>query len=250
MSTTTIGELATLAGVTVRTLHHYDEIGLLSPRTRLPNGYRVYAASDVDELQQILTYRELDLSLEEIADILRKAVVPEKTLMDARKRVAKRIEKLFRIADSLDRAIDSHTKGLKMTDHQKLEAFGEFSPETYESEVARRWGDTSVFAESQQRTSRYSPEDWTRVHTELDDIYARFAALMSDGASSDSGPAAALVDEHRAHITKWYYSCSPEIHAGLGLMYVEDERFRSNIDKAGEGIAEFMSEAIAARYVS
>ncbi|MEA3502363.1 MAG: TipAS antibiotic-recognition domain-containing protein [Actinomycetota bacterium] len=246
--TTTVGDLARLAGVTVRTLHHYDDIALLTPSERRSNGYRGYADTDVARLQQILASRELGLGLDEIARILDEPTGTAETLVKARERIEQRIDKLRHIATGLDAAISAETQGTTMTPEERLEAFGNFDPDEFAAEAQERWGSTDAYAESARRTSTYAPRDWRRRRSEADDLDQRFLALIDAGVAADSEEAAALVDAHRAHITKWFYACSPEIHAGLGTMYAADGRFTSNIDKAGEGLAGYLSAAIEARY--
>lgn len=248
MDTTPIGDVAALAGITVRTLHHYDEIGLLVPSERKPNGYRAYTDADIDRLQQILTYRELDLSLEEIAAVLDTPTSRARALETARARIAKRINKLHRISESLDAAIRSEEGGTTMTPQERLRAFGDFDPEEHAEEVEQQWGDTPQFAESVRRTNRYTTDDWQEIRAEGDEIYAQFLSLMANEEPADSPVTAHMVDAHRQHISKWFYECTPEIHFGLGDMYVADQRFATNIDRAGDGLAAYMSEAIAARY--
>lgn len=126
----------------------------------------------------------------------------------------------------------------------------DFDPEAYADEARERWGETDAYAESARRTGSYTPDDWQQVSSEANDVNQALLALMDAGIPADSADAAALVDAHRAHITKWFYTCSPEIHAGLGAMYVADERFRSYINRAANGLAEYLSAAIAARYGS
>ena len=135
-----------------------------------------------------------------------------------------------------------------MTPEERLRAFGNFDPDEFADEAEQRWGDTSAFAESALRTESHTVDDWQRLSAEADEVNERFLRLMAAGTPPDSAEAGALVDAHRAHITKWFYECTPEIHARLGSMYVADERFRTNINKAGVGLAEFQSAAIAARY--
>jgi len=248
METTTIGDLARFAGITVRTLHHYDHIGLLTPSERRGNGYRGYTDADISRLQQILAYRELDLGLEEIRRLLLEPDDAVAAFREARRRVAGQVGRLQRIAEGLDAAIEAETKGTSMTPEEKLQAFGDFDPDEYSEEARERWGGTDAYAESERRTGSYTVEDWKQVSAEADEVNQGFLQLMESGTPADSIEAAALVDTHRTHITKWFYNCTPEIHAGLGAMYVVDERFRTNINKAGEGLAEYQSAAIAARY--
>lgn len=232
----------------MRTLHHYDDIGLLTPTKRRPNGYRAYTDGDVSRLQQILAYRELDLGLEEIARILDEPSDTIEAFSEARRRIDDQLTKLSRIAASLDAAIESEKRGTPMTPDEKLEAFGAFDPDEFADEAEERWGGTDEFRESARRTSAYTSAEWKRQAEETDEIHQALPALMAAGTPADSPAAAALVDAHRAQITKLSYDCTPEIHAGLGAMYVADERFRSNINKSRDGLAEYLSTAIEARY--
>lgn len=114
----------------------------------------------------------------------------------------------------------------------------------YETEVRERWGNTDAYREHEQKTKNYSKEKWTEANEGLMAIFAEFATLKNSGVSADSDETQALVAKLQAHITENYYTCTDEILAGLGKMYVADERFKKNIDKSGEGAAEFASEAI------
>ena len=114
----------------------------------------------------------------------------------------------------------------------------------YETEARSRWGNTDAYRESEQKTKNYTKEKWAEANEGLMAIFAEFAALKNTGAAADSAEAQALVAKLQAHITENYYTCTDEILAGLGKMYVADERFKNNIDKYGEGTAEFVSEGI------
>ena len=114
----------------------------------------------------------------------------------------------------------------------------------YSTEIRERWGDTSAYREHEQKTKNYTKEKWAEANDGLMAIFAEFAACKNSGASADSAEAQALVSKLQAHITANYYTCTDEILAGLGKMYVADERFKKNIDKYGEGTAEFVSEGI------
>ena len=118
----------------------------------------------------------------------------------------------------------------------------------YETEARYRWGDTDAYCEHEQKTKNYTKAKWGEVNDGMMAIFAEFAACKNSGASADSTEAQALVAKLQAHITANYYTCTDEILAGLGKMYVADERFKKNIDKYGEGTAEFASEAIAAKF--
>ena len=114
----------------------------------------------------------------------------------------------------------------------------------YETEVRERWGATDAYREHEQKTKNYTKEKWAEANEGLMAIFAEFAALKNSGATADSPAAQALVAKLQAHITENYYTCTDEILAGLGKMYVADERFKKNIDKYGDGTAEFVSEGI------
>ena len=118
--------------------------------------------------------------------------------------------------------------------------------DNYSAEARERWGDTSAYREHEEKTKHYTKEKWTEANDGLMAIFAEFAVCKQSGAEADSNEAQALVAKLQAHITENYYTCTDEILAGLGKMYVADERFKKNIDKYGEGTAEFASDAIAA----
>lgn len=248
MTTMTVGRLADVAGVTVRTLHHYDDIGLLVPSERSDAGYRIYNDHDVDRLQAILTYRELGLGLEEIALAIDRPDGSTHVLLTARQRIAERITKLQAIGHSLDAALAHEGKESIMTPEQKLSVFGDFDPADHEDEAQERWGDSDAFAQSTRRTAEYTRQDWEAIQAEAADIYRRFLELERAGVDPDSSKASAMVDEHRAHISRWFYECTPQIHAGLGQMYSADQRFADSIDATGDGLAAYMTAAIAAAY--
>ena len=115
----------------------------------------------------------------------------------------------------------------------------------YETEARSRWGNTDAYREHEQKTKNYSKEKWTEANDGLMSIFAEFATLKNSGVSANSAKAQALVAKLQEHITENYYACTDEILAGLGKMYVSDERFKNNIDKCGDGTAEFAAEAIA-----
>ena len=114
----------------------------------------------------------------------------------------------------------------------------------YETEARARWGNTDAYREHEQKTKNYTKEKWAEVNDGLMAIFAEFSALKNSGATADSAETQALVSKLQAHITENYYTCTDEILAGLGKMYVADERFKKNIDKYGDGTAEFVSEGI------
>jgi DNA-binding transcriptional MerR regulator len=249
-ATATIGTVARLAGVTARTLRHYDDIELLVPSERRHNGYRGYSDADLERLQQILAYRELGLSLDGIAGVLDDPATDVRTLNETRDRIRRHISRLERIASSLDAAVSASTNGTPMTPEERLAAFSGFDPEEHALEAEERWGSTPAYETASRRTDAYSAEDWRRQTDEANDINQQFLALVDAGIPADSEEAARLVDAHRSHVTEWFYECTPEIHAGLGVMYTKDPRFAARFETAGDGLAAYLSAAFAARYGS
>lgn len=249
MNTLTVGEVARLSGVTVRTLHHYDEIGLLVPSGRTGNGYRAYDDSDIERLQAILAHRELGLSLDEISEALEGATNRTEALSSVRDRIAGQILRLEAIVANLDSAIAAQQEGQSMTPAEKLAVFGDFDPAEHEAEARERWGNTDAYSQSAKRTANYDKADWEAIGAESTSIYATLSELLGAGVDPSDASAAAVVAQHREHISRWFYDCTPQIHAGLGHMYQADPRFAASIDKAGgEGVAAYLSAAIEAAY--
>jgi DNA-binding transcriptional MerR regulator len=243
----TVGSVSQRAGVTVRTLHHYDEIGLVVPAGRTESGYRTYGPAELERLQEVLFFRELGFPLEEIKEVVASQTYSRAdALQRQRDMLEKRADRLLNMIEAVDRAVLAERMGVKMSSEEILEVFGDFDSKEYEAEAEARWGETDAYKQSAQRTAGYTKQDWENLKVEADGINQRFLDLRAEGVPPSDPAAMAVAEEHRAHITSWFYDCSIEIHTGLGQIYVADERFRKNIDKAGEGLAEYMSEAIAA----
>jgi MerR family transcriptional regulator, thiopeptide resistance regulator len=242
-----VGEVAALAGVTVRTLHHYDRIGLLSPSERTAAGYRRYTPADLDRLHQVLVYRELGFPLEEVATLLDDPDAdPEAHLRRQHRLLRERIERTQAMVAAVEKEMEARSMGISLTPEEKFELFGENYSEDYEREAEERWGDTEAWAQSQRRTAAYTKQDWTRIKEESDDVERRLAEAMQAGAPADSEPAMDAAEAHRQHISRWFYDCPPAMHAGLGRMYVEDERFTAHYEQRAPGLAEYVSTAVHA----
>ncbi len=233
-----IKEFAELAGVSVRTLHYYDEIGLLRPAdVDGATGYRFYDEQSLLRMQEILFYRELDFSLKSIGEILSspdydktKALKEQKHLLKLKK---ERLERLIS-------AIDDAEKGKNV-----MKAFDNSEFETYKAEARERWGNTNAYKEHADKTKNYGQDKWSSLAAEMDVIFCEFACCMKNGSTPDAEGPQSLVKKLQNHITENYYTCTEEILSGLGQMYAADERFKNNIDKHAAGTAVFVSEAIA-----
>ncbi|OAH11394.1 MerR family transcriptional regulator [Streptomyces jeddahensis] len=242
-----VGQVARFAKITVRALHHYDEIGLLVPSERSHAGHRRYGDADLDRLQQILFYRELGFPLDEVAALLDDPEAdPREHLRRQRELLTARIAELQKMAEAVEHAMEARKLGINLTPEEKFEVFGDKDPEAYADEAEERWGGTEAYAESQRRAARYTKADWKRMQDEVADWGARYDALMADGEPSSGERAMDMAEEHRQHITKWFYECTLEIHRGLGEMYVSDERFKEFYDSMRPGLAVHLRDAIVA----
>jgi DNA-binding transcriptional MerR regulator len=242
-----VGQVADLAGVTIRTLHHYDEIGLLSPGGRSAAGYRIYEEPDLERLQRILFYRELGFALEEVATIVSDPHTDTVGhLSRQRWLLTERIERLRKMIAAIDFELEAREMNIKLTPEERLEIFGDFDPEDYAEEAEQRWGGTDTYRQSQRRVSNYTKEAWLKIKAEHDEVSTNLMALFESRVAPDSEEAMAGAEAHRLHISRWYYDCSHQIHRGLGEMYVSDERFRANYDALAPGLSEFIRDAIRA----
>ena len=232
-----IKEFADFTGVSVRTLHYYDEIGLLMPAfVDKTTGYRFYDEKSFLRMQEILFYRELDFSLKRIEEILSSPNYDKNKALNEQKQLL--ILKKERL-DRLISAIDDAVKG-----EDVMNAFDNSEFENYKAEAQERWGNTDAYKEYADKTKNYSKNNWQSMTDGLNDILAEFAVCMKNGDTPNSSEAQNLVKKLQNHITETCYTCTKEILAGLGQMYVYDERFKNNIDKNGDGSAEFISTAI------
>lgn len=229
-----IKEFAELTGVSVRTLHYYDEIGLLKPsEVDAQNGYRFYDEESLERMREILFYRELDFSLKTIAEILsspdydkQQALSRQRKLLLSKK---ERLEQLIAAIDSVEKG-----EGFMKTNNDY-----EVLKNQYAEEVKQRWGNTDAYRESQQRNT-----DFSKSAALLDAVFEEFAELNRSGVSPNGEPAKVQVEKLQQCITDNFYTCTNEILAGLGQMYVADERFKTNIDNHGKGTSEYISACI------
>jgi len=237
-----VKDVARLAKVTVRTLHHYDEIGLLVPSDRTDGGYRVYDDDDLLRLQQILIWRELGLPLERIRQILGEPGFDRRAaLLEQRRRLLEQTTRTEAMVRSADAALDALKGDSEMS---AKEIFDGFAPQEYKEEVKRRWGGTDAYRESARRTRSYTAQDWARTRSENENLMTRLADKSACGVAPDHESVTALAEEHRLHIDRWYYPCDQRMHAGLAEMYQADERFAAAFEKYGKGLAAYTAEAI------
>jgi MerR family transcriptional regulator, thiopeptide resistance regulator len=180
----TVGQVADLAGVTIRTLHHYDHIGLLTPSGRSDSGYRRYEHADLERLQQVLLYRELGFPLEEIATILDDPGADAGVHLRRQHELLNgRIARLQMMVTAVEREMEAQHMGIQLSPEERFEVWGDFDPDDYAGEAEERWGGTDAYKESQRRAAQYTKDDWLTIKAEAEAIYGRLIEAMQTGES-------------------------------------------------------------------
>ena len=239
MTRYTVSQAARIAHVSVRALHHYDELGLVVPSARSDAGYRLYSTRDLERLHQVRLYRELDFSLEAIQQLLDDPGFDRASALRAQRRLL--VEKLARderMLRAVDQALAAIAGGDEMDIEKLFEGFAE--------EARVRWGDTPEHAEAQRRYKKYGAAELAAIKAEADAIEQALAALVAAGKKPGGDEARALAEQHRLHIDRWFYPCSRDMHRRLGELYVADARFAAHYDARHKGLAQFIADAIAA----
>lgn len=243
----TVGQLADLVGTTVRTLHHYDEIGLVRPSERTLAGYRLYTDEDVARLQHVVVYRRLGFSLEEVRVLLDD---PDADVADHLRRqraaVVSRLDEMRDLVAAIDRALEAEMSGIRLTKAEQRELFGDGYSEELAAEAEQRWGDTDAWRQSQARTSSYTKDDWLQIKAEMQAVTDAFVAAMRDGEPPTSERAMDAAEQARLHIHRRFYDLTPAFHRNLGDMYVADPRFTKTYEDIAPGLAGYVRDAIHA----
>ena len=242
----TVGQVAEQFGVTVRTLHHYDEVGLVAPH-RTASGYRVYTDDDLERLRHVVVYRRLGFPLEEIGPLLDDPHADVQAhLRRQRAAVVARLDEMRDLVAAIDRALEAQMNGMALTPEEQKELFGEGFSEEYAGEAEERWGDTDAYRQSQERTRRYTKDDWRRIAADAEEVTVRLAALKRAGTPVDSVQAMDAAEAHRAQIDRWFYDVDHRMHRGLADMYLADPRFTRTYDDREPGLAQYVHDAIHA----
>ncbi len=243
-----VKQVAAWTGISIRTLHHYDHIGLLRPEALSPAGYRLYSDQNLLRLQQILLLKELEFSLEAIQTMLDQPGFDRKRALETQRNLLlKKKNRLETILTTLERTLKAPRGGKTMNAHDLFKGFDQADIDAHKKKYAKEtkaaYGHTAAYHESNRKTAKYTPADWTRIMNQANEIYLRIARRMSRGP--EDAEVQKAVADWRHHITQNYYTCTLEIAKGLGELYVADSRFTKNLDKIHPGLAEFMSAAIA-----
>ncbi len=240
----TVQQLAKVAGISVRTLHYYDEIGLLTPSFIKSNGYRVYEEKELLKLQQILFFRELEFPLEQIIALINSPKFNSlEVLQDQKKLLQLKRERTEKLLQTLDDTIKSLQGGEHMSVNDLYGNFSKKQMEEYQEEAKRRWGHTDAYKQSQERTKNWTKADYARIAKEQTGLTERIAVAMQKGFGSESSEVQTLIQEHFDFL-KNFYEPSYEMYKGLGQMYVDDPRFTAYYEKFAKGLSIFMRDAM------
>ncbi len=242
----TVGEVAERFGITVRTLHHYDEIGLLTPSRRCASGYRVYTPADLTRLSQVIVYRRLEFSLDEIASLLDEGNEVSH-LIRQRERVMSRLDEMKDLVAAIDQALEKAMTNTPMTDDDMRELFGD-GFDDYQAEAEQKWGETAEWKESQRRTKSYGKDEWVQIKAEGEAAEKALSDAFRAGLPPDSEEAMNAAEQHRLQVNRWFYDCPPAFHRKLGDMYVSDPRYVARYDDSFglPGFAAYCRDAIHA----
>lgn len=246
-TTLSVGEVAHRFGVTVRTLHHYDDIGLLQPSGRSSAGYRLYTEADLDRMQQVVVYRRLGFSLEDVAAVLSAETDPAEHLRRQRAAVTDEMSRLESLVRAIDDALEARMNDRTLSEAELRELFGPAFSDDYQAEAEQRWGDTQQFRQSSRRTARYTRADWLTIKAEQQQIFEYMVARFTDGVAATEVPAMEAVEAHRLHVDRWYYDCPREFHLNLGDLFAGDSRYTDGMGAEGlDGFGDWVRDAIHA----
>ena len=245
MDAITVGAVATLTGVSVRTLHHYDHIGLVVPSVRTPAGYRGYTDADIERLHLVLVYRSVGLPLDEIRTLLDDADADVLAhLQRQRELLLERADRLQYTIKAVEELMNAHREGIQLTAEEQVEIFGTTAfGDEYAAEAEERWGDTDAWKQSQQRVSKFTKQDWLDIKADGDALLDALAQAKRNGVAPGSVEANALAERHRLSIDR-FYDVDHEMHVCVAEMYLADERFTRYYDDIEPGLAQFLHDII------
>lgn len=240
----TVQQLATLAGVSVRTLHYYDEVKLLCPARVEKNGYRFYEEAELLKLQQILFFRELDFSLEDIRRILSSPYFDMKAaLRDQKKLIQLKRNRLDKLMQTIDKTIKKINKETTMKDEELYGNFSKEEAEAYAKEAKERWGHTEAYKQSQERVKKMGKAGLAKVLEESGKLTQEIAAAMKARQDPKSEAVQKLIARHYDSL-RAFYEPNLEMYKGLATMYVDDHRFKATYEKIAPGLAQYLRDGM------
>jgi len=241
----TVGQMADRFDVTVRTLHHYEEIGLVVPSQRSEARYRLYSEADLLRLRHVVVYRRLGFALKDIAVLLHD---PDADVVEHLRRqriaVTTRIEEMRDLVTAIDRALEVEMSGTQLTKAEQRELFGDNFSDEYATEAEQRWGDTDAWRQSRQRTAGYTKTDWVQIKAEEEAVTAALIEAKRAGEPATGERAMDAAEAQRRHIHERFYDLPYAMHRGLGDTYVADERFAKTYNDREPGLAAYVRDAI------
>ncbi|MFF0527984.1 MerR family transcriptional regulator [Nocardia amikacinitolerans] len=242
----TVGAVASLVGVTIRTLHHWDSIGLVHPSERTDAGYRRYTAADLARIHRVLVYRELGVPLGDIAALLdAQAADALAALRTQRDQLRERVAHLRRMGDALDRMIEARESGILLSAEEQVAIFGEHWQPTWAAEARERWGDTAQWAQYAERAAGRTAEHWQQIAANVDALHAELGAALRAGVLPGSERANALAERHLASLGV-YFDCTHSMHVCLGRTYATDPGFAAFYDGIETGLSGWLRDIIDA----
>ncbi|MGO4444439.1 MerR family transcriptional regulator [Mycobacterium sp. 2YAF39] len=246
MDAKTVSAVAALTAVSVRTLHHYDHVGLVVPSVRTPVGYRGYTDADIERLHVVLVYRSVGLSLNDIRTLLDDGADVVEHLDRQHRLLLEQADRLQHTITAVEELMSAHRSGIQLTAEEQIEIFGTtaFGAE-YADQAEQRWGDTEAWKQSSERVSTFTKQDWIDIKAEGDALLGALAEAKRSGVEPGSAHANELAARHRASIER-YYDCSAEMHIALAQMYLADERFTRHYDDVEPGLTQFVHDIVVA----
>ncbi|MFI9115578.1 MerR family transcriptional regulator [Streptomyces venezuelae] len=242
----TVGEVSKRLGVTVRALHHWDEIDLARPSLRTAAGYRLYTSGDLERLHRVVVYREIGLGLDRIAAVLDDTTTDVTGALRAqRTQVAERIERLQQLGDGLDRMIDAHERGMLLTVEQQASIFGPRWNPDGPAEARQRYGDTTQWRQYAERAATRGPEEWQAVADATAGLDRALGEAMDADVAPGSPEANRLVERHR-EVFSAYFPLTRQMQVCLGRMYEADPGFAAHYDGIRPGLARWFRHAVDA----
>ncbi len=241
----TVGQAARLVGVSVRTLHHWDEIGLVSPSARSKVGYRLYGSDDVARIHQVLVYRETGMGLSDIAVVLADPSTRTEThLLRQRELLTRRIAHLTRMVRAVDTMMEKTMTGQTLSTQQRTEIFGQDWDPAWEEEAERRWGDTDDWKVATRRLASQSKDELAAAKEHMEQVEERLAQALREGVEPGSERANALAEEHRASLS--WFDVTRSKHVLIACGYVDAPRFTAHYDEREPGLARWLKDVVDA----
>lgn len=242
----TVGAVAARVGVTVRTLHHWDAVGLVRPSARSAAGYRLYTEPDLARIERILIYREVDLPLEEIARLLELPAAAASASLDRlRGQLRDRAATLEQMAANVDRLLQARQSGPLLSVPEQAAIFGPGWQPEWTEEARERWGDTAHWAHYAERSAHRTSADWAQLAAEMDAVHAELASACAAGVPVDDDRALLLAERHRRAMNA-FFGCDHAMHMCIARLYTDDARFAAFFDDQAEGLASWLRAAVEA----